>query len=451
MRILVIQFAGAKRDWPLPRFEPQLGTLLALLKKRGHDLSLVGMSRFDLETAKVALARALPQLVYADIAGICVNAARRTFEYLQQHEFLPIVVGGTYPTVDPAGSLSLPGVQAAALGEPDASLVTYLERVKDPTVGQTVLGVWMRDERGLARPDLPHLVEDLNSLPFPERDLFDYANHVQRSGQIEIAVGRGCPQSCAYCINDWLEDIYDGHGTWVRRRSPENVVAEINLLRERYPGVRSVQFLDHAFALDREWLASLLRIYTQRCGLPFSCHLRLNAADPEVIRQLAGAGCRQVEVEVISGSDFLRNEIFDMNLNQGQIETSLQTLRAAGVRTRAVVYMGAPYESEMSLAETRDLLLRCRPDEVDVRPYYPFPGTRACETSRDNGWLHGRGEEQYHLHRPGIDMPACRAEHVQAFIRRLRAELRTSIGQPWWRRWWRNARVRMAQLIRRGK
>lgn len=72
------------------------------------------MSRFDLETAKAALAHALPQLVYADIAGICVNAARRTFEYLQ-HEFLPIVVGGTYPTVDPAGSLSLPGVQAAAI------------------------------------------------------------------------------------------------------------------------------------------------------------------------------------------------------------------------------------------------------------------------------------------------------------------------------------------------
>ena len=273
MRILVIQVAGAKRDRPLPRFEPQLGTLLALLKKRGHDLSLVGMSRFDLETAKAALARALPQLVYADIAGLCVNAARRTFEYLQQQEFLPIVVGGTYPTVDPAKPQPArrPGRRIGV----DAPLVTYLERVKDPTVGQTVLGVWMRDERGLARPDLPHLVEDLNSLPFPERDLFDYANHVQHSGQIEIAVGRGCPQSCAYCINDWLEDIYDGHGTWVRRRSPENVVAEINLLRERYPGVRSVKFLDHAFALDREWLTSFLQIYTQHaCRSPATCAQR---------------------------------------------------------------------------------------------------------------------------------------------------------------------------------
>jgi anaerobic magnesium-protoporphyrin IX monomethyl ester cyclase len=449
MRILVIQFAGAKRDRPLPRFEPQLGTLLALLRKREHDLSLVGMSHFDLEATKAALARALPQLVYADIAGVCVDAARRTFEYVQQHEFLPIVVGGVYPTVDPAGSLSLPGVQAAAIGEPDASLVTYLERVKDPTVGQTVLGVWMRDERGLARPDLPHLVEDLNSLPFAERDLFDYAGFVQRTGQVEIAVGRGCPQTCAYCINDWLLDIYEGHGTWVRRRSPENVVAEINLLRERYAGVRTVRFLDHAFALDQQWLSSFLQVYMHRCGLPFSCHLRLNAAEADVVRQLAAAGCRQVDVEVISGSDFLRNEIFDMNLEQGQIDAALQVLRESGVAVRAIVYLGAPYESEMSLAETRSLLLRCRPDVVDVRPYHPFPRTRACETSRDNGWLHGRGEEQYHVRRPGIDMPACRAEEVQAFMRRLRAELRARIGEPWWRRWPRAAQGRMRHWLRR--
>lgn len=263
MKILVIQFVPDSRGRPVPRFDPQLGTLLALLRKRDHQLSLLGLRRFDLDATKAALARELPQLIYADIAGVCVGAARRTFEYIQQHEFLPIVVGGYYPTVDPSGSLSLPGVHAAAIGEPDASLVTYLERMKDPAVGQVVLGVWLRDESGLARPELPPLVEDLGSLPFPERDLFDYAGYVRQGGQIEIAVGRGCPLQCAYCINDWLDTIYENHGTWVRRRTPENVLAEIRLLRERYENVRLVRFLDHAFALDAEWLARFLSVYAQ--------------------------------------------------------------------------------------------------------------------------------------------------------------------------------------------
>ena len=36
---------------------------------------------------------------------------------------------------------------AVAIGEPDASLVTYPERMKDPATNRGV-GVWLRDERG---------------------------------------------------------------------------------------------------------------------------------------------------------------------------------------------------------------------------------------------------------------------------------------------------------------
>ncbi len=217
MRILVLQFVPEVRGRPVPRFEPQLATLLALLERREHMLTLEGLPRYDLPRTKAALARALPQLVYADVSPVCVDAARRTLEYLAQHEFLPIVAGGAFATTDAAAALSLPGVRAAAIGEPDASLVTYFERMKDPAVGQIVLGVWLRDEQGLARPELPSLVEDLNSLPFAHRELFNYAEHVRRTGQIEIAIGRGCPQHCAYCPNDHVAELYAGRGAWVRR------------------------------------------------------------------------------------------------------------------------------------------------------------------------------------------------------------------------------------------
>src|SRR5262249_5982047 len=154
----------------------------------------------------------LPQLIYADISPVCVDVARRTLQYVQEHEFIPVVAGGLFAALDPAACLSLPGVKAAAVGEPDASLVTYLERGKDPALGQVVQGVWLRDERGLSQPSLPPLVEDLDSLPFPERALFDYAAQVRRAGEIEIAVGRGCPQRCAYCGNPAVRALHEGQG-----------------------------------------------------------------------------------------------------------------------------------------------------------------------------------------------------------------------------------------------
>lgn len=115
MRILILQIVRAVRARPVPRFEPHLGTLLALLQDCGHELSLQGLARFDLDAIKSALARALPQLIYADISATCVDVARRALEYIHEHEFLPVVAGGNLPTVDPAASLSLPSVQAVAI------------------------------------------------------------------------------------------------------------------------------------------------------------------------------------------------------------------------------------------------------------------------------------------------------------------------------------------------
>jgi radical SAM superfamily enzyme YgiQ (UPF0313 family) len=444
MRILVLQFIPETRQRSVPRFEPQLGTLLALLERRGHELALLGLARYAEGEIKAALARTLPQLIYADIAPVCVDAARRTFEYLTRHEPLPIVAGGLYPTVDPAGCLSLPGVYAVALGEPDASLSTYLERMKDPTAGQIVSGVWLRDERGLAQPGMPPLVEDLNSLPFAHRELFRYAEYVQRTGQIEIAVARGCPQRCAYCCNDRVRALYAGGQTWVRYRAPGNILAEIALLRERYPGVRLVRFLDHAFALDLVWLADFLPAYAQKCGLPFRCHVRANAADQRTIQRLAEAGCRAADIEVGSAGNLIRNEVFDMDLSAAQLRATFALLKHAGIRSRAIVYVGAPYESEASLEETRSLLARIQPDDADVRLYYPWPGTRARDLAQEHGWLHSRGEEQYHQDRSGLDVPACRAVHVARFIRRLRGELRAEVGKAWW--WWRWPAVTRAAL-----
>lgn len=90
--------------------------------------------------------------------------------------------------------------------------------------------------------------------------------------------------------------------------------------------------------------------------------------------------------------------------------------------------------------------MRLRPDFANVRPYYPWPGTRALDICRDNGWVHPRGEEQYHHDRAGLDIPACRPEQVHAFIRRLRYDLPAALGDPWWRRWPRTA---LAQLFRK--
>ncbi len=436
MRILIIQFARDKRKQPLPRFEPDLAVLLAVLKDRGHELSIVGQSHHHPEGVKKALASALPQLIYADISAVCLDVARRSLQFIQEHEFLPVIAGGEFASIDPSTSLSLPGVIAAVVGEPEASLVAYLQRQQDPAFRQVVQGIWTRDETGLARPSLPELIEDLDSLPAAEREMFDYRTQVQSSGEIEIAIGRGCSQSCAYCRNPVEARVQEAGERATRRRSPENILAELESLRRAYGPAARVRFLDHSFALDRDWLASFLRAYGRGSYGAFRCHLRANAVDAELVASLQHAGCAQADVDVISASDFIRNDVFQMELSNDQIEQTFSLLHKARIATRATVYLGAPYESEASLAHTAELLRVLRPSIAEIRPYFPWPGTAPAELARENGWLHPRGPEQLHADAPGLLMPACRPEVIQRFVRELRNEFRDRSNDPWWRRWW---------------
>lgn len=433
MRILALQFLSAVGGRPAPRFEPQLASLLALLRERGHEIDLIGMPSFDLPRVKQALAKGLPQLIYADISAVCSDVARRTLQHLDQREFLPVVVGGEHASIDPESAVSLPGVTAVALGEPDAPLVTYLERIRDPSVAHVVRGVWVRDERGLERPAMPDMVEDLDSLPFAERRLFGYDAHVARGGPLEIAIGRGCEESWGYSLNERLARLYAGRGTWARRRSAEQVMQEIDALARAYAGAQRVRFLDDSFALSRPWLEELLDAYAAACPLPFECRLRANRVAGLPLERLARAGCRQVEVDVISASALIRNDIFQMDLSVEQIVETFARLREAGLRRRARVLVGAPYESEASLDAAVRLLERIEPNAIDARPYYPWPGTRGAEVCRENGWLHSRGEEQLHRDEPGIDMPACRPPIVMSYLRRMRKMAPSA--PAWWRRW----------------
>jgi len=205
--------------------------------------------------------------------------------------------------------------------------------------------------------------------------------------------------------------------------------------------------LDHAFAIDEDWLAGMLAAYRERCGLPFRCHVRANALTAAIAHALREAGCTEADIEVISGSDFIRNEIFDMELSGERLRAAFGAMRAVGIQTRAIVYLGAPYESEASLDETAALLRELRPTFTDVRPYFPFPGTRARETAAESGWLHPRGEGRYAMDRCGIDMPACRTHVVEGFIRRLRREFPGELGEPWWRRWPARSGATLVQLF----
>lgn len=430
-RILFFQcFRHRRRGATGPRFDQQIGVLSTVLRQAGHETSLIPVTRFDAKDLLARVSESAPDLFYAVIDGTAVDLARRMLGLLKEEYPLPAVAGGQYPTIMPSTALSMPGVIGVVVGEPERSFPAFVEALARDESDIRVPGVCTRTYGRNARAVPGPLVEDTDSLPFADRELF---GATEQDTVFEIVTSRGCPQQCAYCVNDSVRELYDDSPTYVRRRSPDHICDEIDAICMAYPETTRLHFSDHAFAMDYAWLRDFALVYEDRCGLPFSCHVRANSLDEGKADLLEHAGCECAEVEVISGSNFIRNEILQMETARGHIERSFTLLRNRGIRTRAVIYAGVPYSSEITEMDTVKLNRHLQPDMVDVRVYYPFEGTQAAVIAREMGWLSNRSEESFAAGKSVLDMPTLPAKTIQKLARRMPADIYALSSSAIWR------------------
>lgn len=415
MQLLILQFvAPAPAGEAMPCFSHNLGVLAAQLAAEGISCSLSAMPGYRPDLLREALATHSPSCVLIDINPYSVTAAHRTIGEIAKTGRLPVVVCGQYATCRPTQAISIPGVTALLLGEYDRSGVELIKAMRDGSDVASLPGVWAHTSAGLQRNDVAPLVEDLDSLPLPDRELFNFSRIARQTGEIGIKAARACPQWCSFCVNDWYMDLYGGRGQFVRRRSVDNVLGELHGLAGHYAAATSVHFYDHCFAADRDWLAELAAGYSRRCALPYRCHVPINFVTPEVADLLAASNCRWVSTAIASGSRFIREEIFSLHAGDEQIVSAVHTLRRARLHVTAEVFVGSPYESAITVEETINLLKRCEVDDVQASVFYPTPGTRAAELCSENGWISGRGEENYWASRSVLDMPSMKATTIDA-------------------------------------
>jgi len=426
MQVLMLQFVDPTAREPLPVFRHEMGRLAAMLKDEGFGCTLVAMNGHRPDLLHRAVIEHRPQYILVELRPCSVTAARRTIVAIAERYCLPVAVFGPFATCKPARSVSIPGTRAVIPGEYVRPCVELMRAARDGADADGIAGTWVNTEDGLIKSDLPPLEEDLDAQPFPDRELFDYGRQVELTGEVEFKTSRGCPMWCAYCVNDWYMDLYAGKGEFVRRRSPGNVLEEIARTVSRYDGAQQVVFRDHCFATDEEWLGEFTSAYPHRCALPFSCHVRLESVTRRMAAMLSAGNCRQVHTHVGSGSRFIREEILSIHLSDRQIVGACRALKRAGMHIAAEVFVGSPYESEITIEETLSLLRRCDVDEVHPKVFYPIPGTRAAELCAENGWVSGRGEENYWKSQSVLDMPALSPQEINAIAARLPSLVRRS-------------------------
>ncbi len=244
-------------------------------------------------------------------------------------------------------------------------------------------------------------VENLDTLPFPAWQHFDlrhfrYRPYFPSGGRFfPVLSSRGCSLSCAYyCPYTAVT------GRRWRKRSPENVVAELESLVSRY-GARRVLFRDPLFTLDHGRAGQIADgIRAAGLGLEWVCETHLDYLDEDLLDRMWAAGLRSVKVGIESASAGALASVKRHAPKGERIERLLAHCDRRGIGVVAFYILGLPTDTRESVASTVDYAIALNTVGAQFTVATPYPGTGFFADAQREGRLLTEDWERYDIYTP---------------------------------------------------
>lgn len=332
----------------------QSGNLEQDLREFKPDYLVVNIATPSLEHDLDAIRKA--KEINPEIITIAKGAAFLTLgeKILAEHEFLDFGI----------------------LGEAEETLKEILEEQEKTRI----LGIYYKENGNVKFTGNRAFIEDLDSLPFPARHLVDnsiYRRPDNNKVQATIKVERGCPFHCFFCLATPVS------GAKVRRRSVENIVAEIRECVEKY-NIRNFLFWSDIFNLDKKWTMDLCQsIIDSGLKITWSANTRADTADLEMAKMMYKSGCRLVSIGVESGSQEMLEKM-GKNITLNDVRRTVKVFKQAKIRIYNYFVIGLPWETEETVEETIKFAIELNSDFISFYTATPLPGSRFYDYAKEH-------------------------------------------------------------------
>ena len=274
------------------------------------------------------------------------------------------------------------GCNYVVYGEGEYAVLSLLRFIVDGIGSpESITGIKYIDASGKFRITPPSpLIHDLDKIPFPNK-ANSLSKDFRSTESIGILTGRGCPYHCAFCFEGAASKS-------VRLRSIDNVIAEIESVREYNPSLKYVNIYDDTFTLNMNRVREFCS-YMKNTDLFWTCeaHVLTLCRNPEMIHVMAESGLIAVQLGIESGSQRVLNA-YNKHITPEMIIDVVRESKAAGLhRVEGNYIIGGAFESEETLAESishaKKLITAGRGivelNTVFFAPYYGTPITQAPE------------------------------------------------------------------------
>ena len=286
-----------------------------------------------------------------------------------------IVLGGFHATFASEKIVrEFPFVDFIVKGEAEHSFPKLLGHIEASTEPSDVEGItYLKNQTMIDRPG--GLIQDLDSLPLPARDLVDKVDYGYSHQGIKLTFGkfttvstsRGCPFSCRFCSCAAFS-----HRKW-RARSAEGVADELETLHSE--GYESAVMVDDNFTHNRKRVEKICElIRKKRIRMQFYCEGRADNASYEMLRMMKRAGFNVIYFGVESASPRVL-EYFGKTVRTDLARKAIANAKRAGMIACASFIFGAPVETDDDANQTISFIKETRPHVVQINALDCLIGT----------------------------------------------------------------------------
>jgi len=342
----------------------------ASLEREGHKVVII-----DLGAEEVSKQSLTKTLVTSDAVGMSVyidnyqTAAKVAQSIKEVAPDVPLIIGGPHCTLMKDSVFTqIPAADIAVELEGELvilEIAKFLQGTKDLS---EISGINYREKSQIKSGRPLQVIPDLDALPFPARHLtekYDYGNFKggirPRKKFTTMITSRGCPFKCRYCTR------YGNIEGWrFRRRSPNNIIQEMQQISEKY---KSVMIVDDSFLADTK-AAQYIMDSLIALKLDLELHVlgaRVDSAEPELYKKMKKAGVRSITFGIESGNQDVL-DYYHKHITVPQIRTAVHLARDMDFITQGFFIFGAPFETKKHINNTIKLATSLPFDTVVFQP-----------------------------------------------------------------------------------
>ena len=374
-----------------------LGYLSSMLKVKGnHEVLLYDAARDRISSIglfKTYLSEHDPHVVGIQLCSTDLLTAREYLRLAKRYNpEIITVLGGPHPSACPDETMNYFGTELLDFiiaGEGELGFLALVNSLEQGGRSwEAIPGLAWRDEYGAISKNANAVVEDLDTIPYPDWELLDPAKnpYVPLGGfsknfpMAPILVSRGCPLQCTFCA---AKSIY---GKGFRFRDIDQVIGEVKYLQERF-GVKEIMILDDNIAYRKDLFLELCE-KIRPLNIDWNClnGIRLDFVDEELVKAMKEARCYAVSVGIESGSQKILNDM-NKKLTIEFVSERINMLAKYKIRITGLFIIGYPTETREDILKTIRFAKRLKIDRAAFVNFLPLPGSAIFDELKKEGRL----------------------------------------------------------------